>query len=239
MLSPEVGASDAAPVGGGGGGEIAAFDMSVEECKVGAEDMAVVHRGDRLGGVGVFSRALHVGDEHSLRGPFDPFVLERSVIPDAPYRGGSLLPHETVQSVMVAFLEGADVLVACLSRTGKDAPGFDGTALGGLRSHFLNVPDLNVHHSGGFRPDRIHIVQHQRGLPAHIVLGDALHAPAVVMFIHQGRLRQLLEIRYTADGLCLPPRGLQRRQKQRRQDGNDHYSIDIKLMSIGKYATYI
>ena len=32
---------------------------------------------------------------------------------------------------------------------------------------------------------------------------------------------------------------VQRGKQKAGQDGDDHYSIDIKLMSIGKYATYI
>ena len=61
----------------------------------------------------------------------------------------------------------------------------------------------------------------------------------IVRAVHRRRQPELLQI---ADTLLRPrtlPRLIQRRQQHRGQYRDDHYSIDIKLMSIGKYATYI
>ena len=57
--------------------------------------------------------------------------------------------------------------------------------------------------------------------------------------IEEQRLAQLFLIGHTFRGGRSRSRLVQGRQQHRGQNGDDHYSIDIKLMSIGKYATYI
>ena len=61
----------------------------------------------------------------------------------------------------------------------------------------------------------------------------------VLVHVKRNLCSLLFEIVDAGDVFCAVARLIQCRQQHRGENCDDHYSIDIKLMSIGKYATYI
>ena len=72
-----------------------------------------------------------------------------------------------------------------------------------------------------------------------IVKVDRRHDPVIVVRVEIEHVPEGFQRVDAADGVRFGARLIQRRQQHCRQNCDDHYSIDIKLMSIGKYATYI